>query len=314
MLERVGKKGDGDPKDANTNFINIHLPNIIQSSSLTDINNSQQQQQQHQQPPQNQLSPKRNPEAATDENSNDTIYVNNNKEELKLPDTLEEQNYNLYYDHLLESYVNKQDHVILEDKANEHMLPLLSRRTRSEANNYASNNENHKYNNSNTSNKLVALEKHSLTAKTGFDMNSVGERVLGAPLTNGFTMSKINPGTTSDLSYLNRNKLINRRLTIRKHIESSSGLHAIIKPNSTYNKTSTGFRIANPELLEELESEESHRKSGDFLEKVGKSRMESTTETHKESTSTSRLIKEASSQSLARAMKKSKSIILIAEK
>jgi hypothetical protein len=293
MPERVAKKGDLEENDDNTNFINIHLPNLIQSSSFTDINNTQQQ-------PLSQIPPPIDTNVeSTATTNNEKIGNDTRKEELKLPDSIDEKNYNLYYDKLLESYVNKQDNPILEEKTSE-MLPLLSRRSRSENNNYTTGNNN----NTNASKKLLVLEKHTLPAKTGYDMNSIGEHVLGAPLTNGFTSTQVNPGRSSELSYLNRNKLVNRRLTIRKHIENSSGLQAIIKPNSTYNKASSGFRIANPELLESMDNEEKAGKSGGGMES-------STDTTYKASTTTSRMNKDASRQSLARAIKKS--LIIVAE-
>ena len=67
-------------------------------------------------------------------------------------------------------------------------------------------------------------------------------------------MNKINPGLiSSEFSYLNRNKLLNRRLVIKKQMENSRGLQPIIRQNSNFSKATNSFQIANPDLIDSIE-------------------------------------------------------------
>lgn len=62
------------------------------------------------------------------------------------------------------------------------------------------------------------------TLPIDYDLNSVGSYFAGEPLTNGFVLTKVNPVFDVDFSYLNRNKLVNRRLTLRKCQQAGSGV------------------------------------------------------------------------------------------
>lgn len=88
---------------------------------------------------------------------------------------------------------------------------------------------------------------------------------------NGFLSTKIKPVLDTQFAYLNRNKLVNRRLIIRKHFQNTSGLQSITNPYinefPTINKKiSTEFKLANPieifftdeESDPEIESEYAH--------------------------------------------------------
>lgn len=61
----------------------------------------------------------------------------------------------------------------------------------------------------------------SSVSQFDYDLNSVGSYFQGEPLTNGFLLNKINPVFDPDFMYLNRNKLVNRRLALRKRVSNS---------------------------------------------------------------------------------------------
>jgi hypothetical protein len=311
-MDLPGKRSSDDTAK---NFINIHLPGAqVQSNSSTELN----------------LLNNNNQHLPTPQQSKQQIDepgITNNpaltsRDELKRSDSVEEeQNYNLYYDKLLESYVNKQENIIseVEEKladSSTSALPLLTRRSK---------NLNTADASGMASTKLVVLPNHTTTSKFSYDMNSVEEHVLGAPFYNGFVMKKVNPGTErGELSYLNRNKLINRRLSIKKQLDSSSGLQPITARPDVPSKVSTGFRIANPELLQSMEVDENVMRSpvrkftfGDAASSFRKSQLDLKSELVKDSTTISRFMKDIgtpSRSSMATALKKSKSLVLISEK
>lgn len=68
---------------------------------------------------------------------------------------------------------------------------------------------------------------------------------------NGFVANKINPILDNDFAYLNRNKLVNRRLILRKNIQNSVGLKSYTSPYvndflTIKNQIDTEYKLANP--------------------------------------------------------------------
>ena len=79
------------------------------------------------------------------------------------------------------------------------------------------------------------------------EMNKVSGYFTGEPLIKGYFVNKINPSLVDDFSYLNRNKLVNRRMAIKKQMMNSPGLVPIIKHYDNYTKKNEGeFTLANP--------------------------------------------------------------------
>ena len=60
-----------------------------------------------------------------------------------------------------------------------------------------------------------------------FEHKTPSNYFQGQPVTSGGYTYKINPSTNSEFAYLNRNKLVNRRLTIKKQLDCSQGLPSI---------------------------------------------------------------------------------------
>lgn len=158
--------------------------------------------------------------------------------------------------------------------------------------------------------RILNSEKHSLPFKLSYDMNSVGEYVSGQPLTNGFLLNKINPGTSSNqFAYLTRNKLINRRLSIKKQMDNSSGLQPIIKTNQNYNKATSAFRVANPDIIENMEN------SMKFYLKFNNSYTNSINKmATDEASSPTHQPKAQQNTSLSNHLKKNKAMVIINEK
>lgn len=68
---------------------------------------------------------------------------------------------------------------------------------------------------------------------------------------NGYIANKINPVFTNQFAYLNRNKLVNRRIVIRKNIQNSLGLKSYTSPYikdllAIKSKIDTEYKLANP--------------------------------------------------------------------
>ena len=103
---------------------------------------------------------------------------------------------------------------------------------------------------------------------TDYDFNSVASYIQGDPLTNGFVLTKVNPVLDPDFLYLNRNKLVNRRLILRKNnqsladfsfenenlidrpvteftLSSSANLNRVWNNNSSMEKTSSNSQFKN---------------------------------------------------------------------
>ena len=81
------------------------------------------------------------------------------------------------------------------------------------------------------------------------EMKSAPSFFCSQPISNGFVAQKVNPTTITDFSYLNRNKLVNRRLALRKQL-TQSGLKSIsILPDEYENaKAFSEFALGNPNL------------------------------------------------------------------
>ncbi len=84
-----------------------------------------------------------------------------------------------------------------------------------------------------------------------FEFKTPNNYFQGQPITSvGYTY-QINPSTNSEFSYLNRNKLVNRRLTIKKQLDCSQGLPSIgrtgvdLSINVTGRKTITILKALN---------------------------------------------------------------------
>lgn len=73
------------------------------------------------------------------------------------------------------------------------------------------------------------------------DANTVSGYFAGEPIQKGYFTNKINPSLVDDFSYLNRNKLVNRRMAIRKQMKNSSGLIAISKTHPNYYYKNKGY-------------------------------------------------------------------------
>jgi hypothetical protein len=85
--------------------------------------------------------------------------------------------------------------------------------------------------NLNNNDKTFNNKSNSLLKNTqvDFDFNSPSNYFNGQPITNGFCSFKINPTINNEFAYLNRNKLVNRRLAIKKQNDYSLGLVSISK-------------------------------------------------------------------------------------
>lgn len=82
------------------------------------------------------------------------------------------------------------------------------------------------------------------------DINTASGYFCGEPLKKRYFTTQINPSFIDDFSYLNRNKLVNRRVAIRKQMKASTGLVPISKTHPNYFKRSNKeFSLANPNLL-----------------------------------------------------------------
>lgn len=91
------------------------------------------------------------------------------------------------------------------------------------------------------------------SAQPDYDLNSVSSYVQGEPLTNGFLLTKINPVLDPDFMYLNRNKLVNRRLVLRKNCSSISDA-----VSETREANSSMFTLASSPANMSRMSEKSH--------------------------------------------------------
>ena len=102
------------------------------------------------------------------------------------------------------------------------------------------------------SNDLKANKKQRQTAPPllNKEMKSAPSYFSGQPISNGFLAMKVNPTIINDFAYLNRNKLVNRRLAIRKQMNSSALKAISILPDEFERTKSFGeFALGNPHGL-----------------------------------------------------------------
>lgn len=93
-------------------------------------------------------------------------------------------------------------------------------------------------------------------AETKPKLNQKSERsctleCFGRSKSNGFVANKINPVLDNEFAYLNRSKLVNRRLALRKNIQNSLGLKSFTSPYiedflTIKNQIDTEYKLANP--------------------------------------------------------------------
>ena len=78
--------------------------------------------------------------------------------------------------------------------------------------------------------------------------------INGEPITNWLVTNKVNPVMKNEYAYLNRNKLVNRRLIIKKIFSNSDGLKALGKLTDDLerSKIKSDFLLANPSSLNEF--------------------------------------------------------------
>lgn len=67
----------------------------------------------------------------------------------------------------------------------------------------------------------------NLVSSVDFELKTPSNYFQGLPVTSGGYTYQINPSTNSEFAYLNRNKLVNRRLTIKRQLDCSQGLPSI---------------------------------------------------------------------------------------
>ena len=77
--------------------------------------------------------------------------------------------------------------------------------------------------------------KNLKNSQIDFNLNSPSNYFQGEPVINGGYSFKINPATSTEFSYMNRNKTVNRRLAIRKHVVNSIGLPTFGSTGSDIN-------------------------------------------------------------------------------
>jgi hypothetical protein len=243
-----------EDKEVQNFSINIHLPKInphALSLTLSDKSYSNQKSEDEnnfqKETSDSTAAPHPSPPVVKNSEMKSNLIVDDLKTEL--------ENNAILKDYLKTFYVNNTEILSLpnsntnKNNNNNHDLNLDVFDFCSESNQFQSNNAK------NTS-RLVENEKHSLPIKLNYDLNSIGQYVTGSPLTNGYIMNKINPGVDNvELSYLNRNKLLNQRLKLRKQMSYSQGLQPIIRQEKKLDKKSSmAFRLANQELIKSIEN------------------------------------------------------------
>ena len=93
-------------------------------------------------------------------------------------------------------------------------------------------------------------------SQVDFELNSPSNFFNGQPITNGYYSYRINPTTHSEFAYLNRNKLVNRRIALKKQSDYSYGLPSIgkspdnITPKNN-QKVFSEFALGSENLLNE---------------------------------------------------------------
>ncbi len=88
------------------------------------------------------------------------------------------------------------------------------------------------------------------------DMKSAPSYFSGYPVSNGFLAMKVNPTFINEFSYLNRNKLVNRRLSLRKQMHSSTLKAISILPEEFESIKSVGeFALGNPNGFNKLDEQ-----------------------------------------------------------
>lgn len=109
------------------------------------------------------------------------------------------------------------------------------------------------------SNDLKANKKQRQTAPPllNKEMKSAPSYFSGQPISNGFLAMKVNPTIINDFAYLNRNKLVNRRLAIRKQMNSSALKAISILPDEFESTKSFGeFALGNPHGLNNADDQD----------------------------------------------------------
>lgn len=99
--------------------------------------------------------------------------------------------------------------------------------------------------------------KNLKNSQIDFNLNSPSNYFQGEPVINGGYSFKINPATSTEFSYMNRNKTVNRRLAIRKHVVNSIGLPTFGSTGSDINLTGknsgkSDFALGSEKMLNEL--------------------------------------------------------------
>lgn len=102
----------------------------------------------------------------------------------------------------------------------------------------------------NKSSQASKLKRKTAPPLLNKDMKSAPSYFSGQPTTNGFLAMKVNPTVMSDFSYLNRNKLVNRRLTLRKQLSQSILKGISVLPDEYENmRPLADFALGNPNNL-----------------------------------------------------------------
>lgn len=96
---------------------------------------------------------------------------------------------------------------------------------------------------------------------------------------NGYISNKINPIFSNDFAYLNRNKLVNRRIVIRKNIQNSLGLKSYTSPFikdllTIKSQIDTEYKLANPIGFYYADDSDTFSEQEYNINEVGKSRIQ----------------------------------------
>jgi hypothetical protein len=100
------------------------------------------------------------------------------------------------------------------------------------------------------------------------DLKSAPSYFCGVGISNGYLAMKVNPTTLQDFAYLNRNKLVNRRLSLRKQMTSSclKGISILPQEFEALKTIDAEFALGNPNGFNNSDQDNSDTLSIENLE------------------------------------------------
>lgn len=202
------------------------------------------------------------PDIGYDSNSltNITTLNKNEEDEYYLAETINYENSNINNNDKLNTEGNVNDSLTNITEPNQGILYEIAGLSRTdtffinEQNQFADTTNN----NNNFSfpmeefenvNEILNDPLENQNANKKFDFDAISKYIpdyTGGAISNGFLSKKVNPIVETDFAYINRSKLVNTRLAIKKQMKSSPGLQAITKSYPNYNKIESEFTLANP--------------------------------------------------------------------